>query len=842
MKKLTLAAVLTVMFASVTMLFPCDSIVAREDDLKIRMLQDELDAAGYNWTAKRTPLSDLTEEEFLSLCGTIVPPEVQKRFDGMPQEVPEILRGTAAPSTWDWRDAGIISSVKNQGACGSCWDFAAIGVLEALLLQHQSIEYDLSEQQILSCVTPGTGCSGGWYSWAWEYIKTTGVADESCMPYEANDAVPCIDYLCEKLATCGEWIDVPNNVDAIKQAVMISPVATTFTAYGDFSSYGGGCYDHVDTSPINHGVVIIGWDDAMCDGEGAWLIKNSWGPSWGLDGFFWIKYGACKVGYATQLLYYNPGDQITYERSVIEDPTGDNDGKVDPGESISMPVDLFNDIISPARTGISAVLSSTGDLVDITQGSSTYPDMDPGDLFTGATPFEYSVSEFTAPGSIIEFVLDITADGGGYSNSDTFEITIGNCPILLIDDDDGATFENYLKSALENNGYLFDLWAEDDDGYPEYSDLTGYSAVVWMTGVAGDIEEENIATISNYLDMGGNLLITGQDVGWQLNYQNNSTEIEFYNTYLHADYILDDSGLRSLSGIFGDPVGGGLSFDIGGGDGTGNQDYPSEISPRTGASTVFEYAPGAGGTIRYEGTHRLVYHAFGLEAVNTSAMRDSIMYRSLEWLVDTWPDMEQPDVILTSPAGPVEFESGQPVEITWTASDNVGVVSIDILRSYDSGSTYPEIVASGETDDGSFIWTVPDSSSSSSRLRIVARDAAGLADYDESDADFSTTVVTDSPELPVISRFALAQNIPNPFNPNTTIKFDIPLKSRVRIVIYNASGQLVSTLADRIFEEGRQTLTWQGKDSAGHDVSSGVYFCRMEADQFVQTRKMILLR
>ena len=127
-------------------------------------------------------------------------------------------------------------------------------------------------------------------------------------------------------------------------------------------------------------------------------------------------------------------------------------------------------------------------------------------------------------------------------------------------------------------------------------------------------------------------------------------------------------------------------------------------------------------------------------------------------------------------------------------------------------------------------------------MRIVARDAAGFANFDDSDSDFSTTTVTDSPDIPDINRFALAQNIPNPFNPNTTIKFDIPFRSRVRIVIYNASGQLVSTLADRTFEKGRQTLTWQGRDSDGHAVSSGVYFCRMEADQFVQTRKMVLLR
>ncbi len=842
MKKAFLVVLLAGIVFSISLVFPSDSLIAEEDDPGIRALQEEIDSNGYNWIAKRTSLSDLTEEEFLSLCGAIVPPDVAKRFDRPFQTLPEVLEGTEAPATWDWRDAGIISSVKNQGACGSCWIFAAVGVLEALILQNEDIEYDLSEQQVLSCVSQGTGCSGGWYDVAWEYIKSTGIADESCMPYEANDDVPCIDYLCEKIATCGEWIDVPDNVDAIKQAVMISPVATAFTAYGDFSNYGGGCYEHVDTSPINHAVVIIGWDDAMCDGEGAWLVKNSWGENWGLDGFFWIKYGACKIGYGTQLLYYNPGDQITYDSSVIDDSSGNGDGRLDPGEEIILPVDLFNDIISPVRTGISAVLSTTGDLVQITQGSSAYPDMDPGDRSTGTPPFELTVSEFTAPGSVVELVIDITADGGGYTNSDTFQITIGTCPILLVDDDDGATLDFYLKESLENNGYLYDLWTEETDGFPGSDDLSGYSAVVWMTGVMGDIEAENIDAISSFLDNGGNLLMTGQDVGWQLNYQNDSEEIAFYNTYLHADYILDDSGLRSLSGIPGDAVGGGLSFDIGGGDGSSDQDYPSEIGPLSGASVVLEYAPGAGGAIKYEGVYRLVYHAFGIEAVNTSAMRDSLICRSLEWLVDEWPDIELPSVSLTSPTGPVELQVGETEEITWSASDNIGVVSIDILRSYDSGATYPEVVATGEANDGTFIWTVPDSASSSSRLRIVARDAAGLANYDESDTDFSTTVMSDAPDLPVIDRYALSQNVPNPFNPLTTIKFDVPFTSRVKISIYNAGGQLVTTLSDRIFEKGRQKLTWTGKDSGGRDVSSGVYFCRMEAEGFVQTRKMILLR
>ncbi len=842
MKKIFLIVFFSSAITAFLVLNPVSISVGAESDAMIEALQKEIDAKGYHWTAKRTPLSDLSEEEFMALCGTIVPPEVERRFSGLSAELPGRLMLHAAPSSWDWRDSGNVSSVKSQGSCGSCWDFAAIGVLEAVLLQNESIEYDLSEQQILSCRTPEYGCSGGWYSWAWQYIRDNGAVDETCMPYQASDTVTCIDHLCARVASCGEWIDISNNVESIKQAVMISPVATTFTVYSDFHSYGGGCYDHVDEDPLTHAVVIIGWDDAMCSGEGAWLIKNSWGSSWGLDGYFWIKYGSCRVGYATQLLLYNQGDQIVFDGFGIGDPLGDGDGRPDPGEAIYMSVNLFCDVISDTRTGVSATLSSSSDMVDITGDYAMYPDLDAGDSYAGYSAFEFTVSEFAAPGGIIEFVLDISADGGSYTNSDTFEVVIGDCEVLLLDDDGGASFNTYLETALSNNGYIFETWSEEDRGFPSNTDMGDYAVVVWMTGTAGDIEYENRTAIQNFLEQGGKMLMTGQDVGWQLNHESYVSEITFYNNYMHADYIQDDSGFRSLTGISGDPVGDGMVFEIGGGDGSGNQDWPSEIEPRTGATGIFEYSPGIEGGIRYSGPHKIVYLAFGLEAVNTSAMRDSIVYRSLEWLVDTWPDLQQPSIQLTYPSGSEELEAGEVCEITWTAFDNVGVTSIDILRSYDGGETFTEDVATGEIDDGSYLWNVPDSANTTSRIRVIARDAAGLAIYDDSDTDFVTYVATGSSDLPGVKYFAMEQNLPNPFNPATMINFDVPFRSKVRISIYNVKGQLVRILVDRVFETGRKTVVWDGRDSGGHGASSGVYFCRMEAQDFVQTRKMILLR
>ena len=834
--KYTISVILTgILLVSVT------GAASAGDDPEIESLQRAISDKGYNWTAKRTWVTDLSDEEFQKLLGARIPEELQKQIDRRPKKKFVTPQSSLFPTNFDWRDFGIVTPVKNQGACGSCWDFAAIGALEAVLAINESVEYDLSEQQILSCVTPGSGCGGGWYSWAWDYISNNGSVLETCMPYEADDTVPCTDGSCAKVATTGGWIDVQNSVGAIKEQVLISPVATTFTVYEDFKSYGGGCYEHEGDDPINHGVVIIGWDDSMCGNEGAWLIKNSWGASWGDLGFFWIKYGSCNVGTATQRVIYSTGTEMFFNQYSINDPAGDGDGRADPGESVEMSVTLFSDILAAQRANVQASISTSSYIVDIIQPNSSYGTMDPGDYSTGTPAYEITVNEFVQPGTIITFVLNVTADGG-FSESDSFEVTVGDCPLLLVDDDDGASLNSYIEETLDNNGYLYEVWEESKSGYITGSAMADYSAVIWMTGIAGDIESSNRTAITSFFGSGGNLLITGQDIGWYLNYEGNSGEIAFYNDYLHADYISDDSGYRYLSGIAGDPVGGGLIFNIGGGDGSNNQDWPSEINPLGGADAVFEYNPGVEGAIKYDGPYDLIYCAFGIEAINVSAMRDTVMRRSLEWLVDSWPDIKQPLIEVIAPNGGETFQCGQECEIEWSASDNTAVTSIDILLSRDSGVSFPDTIATGESNDSLFVWLVPDSVSVSSRIRVIARDAVGLAQYDDSDGDFSTDLITEGPDNPDPGRFALSQNIPNPFNPVTTIRFYIPRTANVNISVYDVTGRLVRVLLDKEVESGRTEIIWNGTDVNGRNVGSGVYLCRMTSGDFEKTAKMILMR
>lgn len=692
---------------------------------------------GYHWTPGGTSLSDVSPEEFQKLLGLQIPRDVAARARAVTEGYE--MRNLTFPSAFDWRDYGGVTPVKDQTGCGSCWDFAATGALEAMFLLYGDVEYDLSEQQILSCRTPGYGCEGGTAEWAWDHVKREGAVLETCMPYRANDTAPCVEDGCVKYATTNRWEDIPNVVEAIKEKVLNhGPVTTAFTVYNDFRYYTGGCYEHAGDDPINHLVVIVGWDDNMCGGEGAWLIKNSWGTSWGMNGYFYIKYGSCNVGTSTQAVYYYEAADIVYSGNDVVDNAGDGDGYPDAGESFALDVDLKAEILAPVKTGINATIACAHPLVEITSSTSAYPDLNAGEKSGAQTPYQVSFHRLLSVGEVVEFTLDISADGA-YSRSDTFSLVVGDVPILLVDDDDGASMEDYFTQSLDNNGYRYRVWNEYQYGSPDFTDLADYHAVIWETGTRGRIGSANQVALADYLDAGGRVLFTGQDIGWYLIDWENASPADriFYYLYVHATYVEDDSGYRVLTGVPGDPVGDGLSFDIGGGDGSNNQDWPSEIIGNAGTHNVLEYAPGTVGAIRCESPHRMVYLAFGLEAVNTQADRDTLMRRTLEWLADgTWPDVEAPAVVMNSPNGQELWQIGESGEIQWGALDDSDSCSIDILLSRDGGLTFTETLATGEANDGSYLWPVTGPPSNQAKIMVMAYDADNNCAADTSDAVF----------------------------------------------------------------------------------------------------------
>jgi C1A family cysteine protease len=272
---------------------------------EVAQIQKYIEENNLHWTAGQTSMMNLSLEERHQRLGVIVPDDVKQKFAALDTLPPPMLLDTQ--SYFDWRDLGGVTPVKDQQQCGSCWDFAATGAFESAIKIVDGVTYDLSEQQVLSCNTGHSSCDGGWMSDAYELFMNFGAVGESCMPYGANDGIPCTQDQCTVLAALTWYEDIPNNVNAIKNALIYGPLSTTFTVYDDFYGYRSGCYEHSGGDPINHAVVIVGWDDDMCDGQGAWIVKNSWGEGWGMHGYFYIKYGSAGIGSYTQKPIYREG-------------------------------------------------------------------------------------------------------------------------------------------------------------------------------------------------------------------------------------------------------------------------------------------------------------------------------------------------------------------------------------------------------------------------------------------------------------------------------------------------------------------------------------------------------
>jgi hypothetical protein len=210
--------------------------------------------------------------------------------------------------------------------------------------------------------------------------------------------------------------------------------------------------------------------------------------------------------------------------------------------------------------------------------------------------------------------------------------------VLLIDGDYGEEYEKFYIDSLDKLGQTYDVWENGARDPINAQILAQYQdgAVIWTIPFSWPNGQEKRA-FESYLNNGGRLFITGQDIGYWLT-DNGYKTGDFYQNYLHAQYVKDNSHIYTLSGTPNDPIGNGLTFDIRGSDGANNQYWPEVIEAISPAVPIFTYESNCQAALRVDtGMHKIVYFGFGFEGINSQTDRENVMKRVLDWLFGRSP-------------------------------------------------------------------------------------------------------------------------------------------------------------------------------------------------------------
>ncbi len=744
---------------------------------------------GATWTAAENWVTRLSEDERRQLCGAILKP-----MDGTQAELLSLPPINSLPAKFDWRDhqGNWVTPVKDQGQCGSCWDFSAVGQIESWWMIHNANPdsmIDLSEQFILSCSNAGTCADGGWMHEALEFVKFNGVPPEACFDYRAVDGIPCSE-------ACADWKDhtvtIPGwgwitygkiIVDNIKSAVYRNPVSAAFTVYSDFYSYHSGVYEHVfGEVEGGHAIVIVGWDDE----EQSWICKNSWGKDWGQNGYFRIKWGDSEMGDFVPFIW----DKMTSRRSVEPSPER-FDFSLIVGDTAVSQLQVKNKGQEPLEFAVMdyGYPGNISQWIDIRHGSNK---LSPNEICSADIKV---ITRYLTPG-FYECTIGIR------SNDSYTPLVELPCTLQLrAPDHDVAVSEVILPgetlsifSYLRVQANIENVGLSPEGNFKASCEIAANGQVLYRDTV----RVETIAPAkSRTIQFNPMQIMQTGELNFKVKIIDLNSDYNDFNdesrTTRKVTNVVDN--FENQTGYWLCEGGWGIGDKLNGHSGSNSAHVNNGIFPYPdNMNALMTFVPG-----------------FDLHAVQSAVLRFYTRYVT---------------------------EQDKDIYFVEVSGDQVNWVVMDSFSGMNPAWVQREInLTDFIKPEFPKVWV---------RFRFVSDETNNsigvlIDDVSVYPAEI-TKIITEQMNHGIPEGWILAQNFPNPFNPRTTIRYRLPDGSEVSIRIYDLLGNLIISLTDHYQAAGDHQVQWDGKDARGMSVSSGLYLYSLRAGNLTLTRKMMLMK